>query len=417
MNPKLKKILIIIGFIIIIIIIGLAIYFLFFQPIIAPALPPVAPVTPPPTGLPPIAPAAPLNLPPAINLPTALPPELLVPPTAAVPGPTVSYEATGGITSFGTLESDPVKNPVLATNGQNLDYYDAQTGLFYTITPDGQKTLLSDAVFKNVDNVTWAPNNQKAILEYPDGSNIVYDFVQKKSVTLPSHWKDFTFSNDSSQIAFKDMRIDPADRYLSVTDTNGNGYRQIERLGEEDANVHISWAPNDKYVALFNQSVSASTSEVYPIGFNGENYRKFTVEGRDFRFDWSPSGDKIIYSVFNSASDYKPSLWVVNTSPDFLATGRSKLEIDTWADKCTFASEDTVYCAVPQTLDTGSGFRPDFADTTPDDIYKINITTGAKELVAQPLFPSTIDKLIVSQDNKTLYWLEKSTGQIKKMNL
>ncbi len=418
MNPNIKKILIIIGFVILVILIGLAIYFLFFQPVITPTAPitPGVPTTPT-NGLPTIPTAPTVNIPPAINLPTTLPPEILVPPTTTVPGPTVSYEATGGITSFGTLESDPVKNPTLANNGQNLDYYDVQTGIFYSITPDGQKTLLSDEVFRNVDNVTWAPNNQKAILEYPDGSNIVYDFVQKKSVTLPAHWKDFAFSNDSNEIAFKDMRVDPADRYLAVTDVNGTGYRQIERLGEEDANVHIDWAPNDKYVALFNKSASASTSEVYPIGFNGENYRKFTVEGRDFRFDWSPSGDKIIYSVFNSSSDYKPSLWVVNTNPDFLATGRNKLQIDTWADKCTFASEDIVYCAVPRELDTGAGFRPDLADSTPDDLYKININTGAKELIAQPLFPTTIDQIIISQDNKTLYWLEKSTGQIKKMNL
>ena len=135
------------------------------------------------------------------------------------------------------------------------------------------------------------------------------------------------------------------------------------------------------------------------------------------RFAWSPNGDKLLYSVYNSRSNYNPSLWIVNSDPDLLATGRNKLEIQTWADKCAFASADTVYCAVPKTLDIGTGFRPDFANNTPDDFYKINVITGTKELIAQPLFPTTVDRLLVSEDNKYLYWLETNTGQLKKMNL
>jgi hypothetical protein len=315
------------------------------------------------------------------------------------------------------LVDTAVKNPVLAANGQDLTYYDAPTGFFYTITSDGQKKLFSDLPFKNVSNAVWSPNRQKAILEYPDGSKLIYDFAQKKSITLPSHWKDFTFSNDNNQIAFKDMRLDPENRFLSVADTNGGSYRQIERLGKEDQDVYISWSPNNQYVALYREPLDAARSKVYPVGFNGENFTALIVEGRDLRFKYSPSGNKMVYSVFNSASNYNPGLWVVNTDPEILGTGRNYLDIQTWADKCTFSAEDVVYCAVPRNLDMGSGFRPDFADTKPDDIYKIDLAAGTKELLAQPLFPSTIDQLIISQDGKTLYWQEKATGQIKEMNL
>jgi len=417
MNPKLKKIIIISGLAILIIIIGLLIYFLFFRPITEPVpiVTPIPPVVPP--EFPPLEPAVPITLPPGLDLLPEMPPEMLIPPTPEIPGPLVSFEATGGITSFQTLESNPVKNPTLAANGRDLIYYEPQTGFFYSITPDGEKKFFSDTAFKNVETVTWSPNNQKAVLEYPDGSNIIYDFAKKASVTLPAHWKDFTFSNDSAQIAFKDMRMDPENRFISITDTNGGAYRQIERLGNQDENVHISWAPNDKYVALFIDSIDGSRSEVYPIGFYGENYRKFTVEGRDLRFEWSPSGDKLLYSVHNVRSDYKPTLWIVNTSPELLATGRNKLEINTWADKCTFASERTAYCAVPRQLEAGTGFRPDLASNVPDDFYKIDIVSGTKELMAQPLFSTTVNKMIISQDGKSLYWLDLNTGQINKMNL
>jgi hypothetical protein len=103
--------------------------------------------------------------------------------------------------------------------------------------------------------------------------------------------------------------------------------------------------------------------------------------------------------------------------PELIGTGRNKFEIKTWADKCTFASESTVYCAVPETLETGTGFLPNLADNTPDNFYKIDLQKGTQELIAQPLFPTTVDKMIVSEDAKTLYWLEKNSAQLKEMKL
>lgn len=418
MTTRTKKILLIILFIIITIAIALILYFIFFRPFVAPPAPVAPPAVAPPVGLPEIPPA--LNIPiapPLVNIPAVLPPEVAVPVTPTVPGPVISNQAIGGITSFNTLETNKTQNPTLANNGQDLIYHDTETGFFYSITPDGEKKLFSDTTFKNVENVTWSPNTQKAVMEYPDGSNIIYDFQQKRSVTLPAQWEDFTFSTTGDQIAFKDMRLDPENRYIAVADTNGTGYRKIEKMGNYDEDVHVSWAPNNQYIALYSESIDGDRAEVYPIGFNGENFRKFKVEGRDLKFAWSPSGDKLVYSVYNSRSDYNPTLWVVNTRPELLATGRNKLELDTWADKCVFGSESTVYCAVPQSLETGMGFRPDLATNTPDDIYKIDLNTGTKELIAQPLYPTTIDQLIISENNNYLYWLEQNTGQLKKMNL
>lgn len=416
MSDRTKTILLIVGFLLAVILIGLAIYFVFFKPIISPPTP-NANITPTPgpglnipslNYIPPINLNVPINVPLNANIPTIVP---------TIPGPTISNTANGGLTSFATLETNSTLGLNLATNGQDLNYLDKNTGLFYSLKPNGEKVQLSDMNFFNVSNVVWSPNSQKAILEYADGSNIIYDFTQKKYLTLPSQWKDFSFSNDSKQISFKDVKLDPEDRYISVADTNGGNYRQIERIGSEDADVYVDWSPNNKYVALYRKSLDADRSEIYPIGFNSENYTAFRIEGRDPKFVYSPSGNALLYSAYNIRSDYKPSLWIVNTSPDLLGTGRDKIELNTWADKCAFASETTVYCAVPKTLDLGTGFRPDLADTTPDEFYKIDLTTNTKQLIAQPLFPTTVDKLLVSPDNKSLIWTETTTGEVKKINL
>jgi len=419
MKERTKKILLILLFIAITFLIAFILYYLFFRPFIAPPppAPPIAVV--PPTGLPAVPPA--INIPalPAVPIvPPGIRPEIpTVPVVPTVPGPTISNTATGGITSFNTLVDTQTANPVLAANGRDLNYYDATTGFFYTITPDGQKKLFSDQPFKNVSNSVWSPNRQKVILEYPDGSKQLYDFNQKKSITLPSNWVDFVFSNDNKMIGFKNFRIDPENRYIAIANANGGNYQELQAIGDRQLDVHMTWSPNNKYIALYRDSLDSGRSEIYPIGFNNENYNKLIVEGRDFRFLWTPTGNKLVYSVFNSLSNYNPNLWVANTSPDALGTGRMSLDLSTWADKCAVASETIIYCAVPRTLEMGSGFRPDMADETPDDFYKIDLSTNRKELIAQPLFPTTVNQIFVSSDNKILYWQEKTSGQIKKLNL
>ncbi|MFC1598865.1 hypothetical protein ACFL2U_02585 [Patescibacteria group bacterium] len=420
MSPKIKKIALITGFLIIVAVLGFAIYYFLFRPLFFVPEEPVTPTVtlPPTTGLPPIAPATNVSIPSLLNQVSALPSEL---PTTTdrptIPGPEISEVAIGGLTTYTTLETNPSQQPTLANNGRDLIYYEKDSGFFYQMDSDGNKQLFSDATFKNVENITWAGDNSKAVLEYPDGSNIIYDFNKKASVTLPKHWEDFTFSNTNDQIAFKDMRIDPENRYIAISDTNGTAYQPVEKLGDKDDDVYVSWAPNNKYIALYKEGLDFNRSVVYPVGFNRENYKSFRVEGSDFRHEWSPSGNKILYSVFNSRSGYNPTLWVANSNPELLGTGRTKLEIDTWADKCTFADEGTIYCAVPKKMSVGTGFNQTIADNTPDEIYKIDILTGTKELVAEPLYSTTVEQMVVSEDKSTLFWLEKNTGQIKKLNL
>lgn len=417
MNDRLKKIILIIIFIVVVLLIGGLIYYLFFRPFIAP---PTPTPTPPPANVNVLPPVPPTNVPvvpninalPNINLPEGIPE---TPPT--VPGPEISPIAEGGITSFTTLEDAAINSPSLSNNGTDLIYYNNETGFFYRTTPDGQKQLFSDIPFKNVENATWSPNNQQVVLEYPDGSNVIYDFKNKRSTTLPAHWEDFVFSPQGNQLAFKDLRVDPNNRYIAVVNADGTGYRRIEALGENEDYVYMTWSPNDEYVALYREPFDGYRNTIYPIGFNNENFRSFTVEGSDLRFTWKPNGDKLLYSVYSAQSDYKPTLWLVNTTPDLLATGRKNLGIKTWADKCTFASETTAYCAVPRSLETGIGFRPELANGVPDDIYKIDITTGSQELVAEPLFSTSIKELIISQDGKYLYWVDNNTGKLRKINL
>jgi hypothetical protein len=98
----------------------------------------------------------------------------------------------------------------------------------------------------------------------------------------------------------------------------------------------------------------------------------------DFQPAWSPTGKKLLYSVDSARSDFKPELWVVNGYGDDIGTGRLNLGLNTWADKCSFGGDDTLFCAVPRNLPQGAGMSPDVAKDSYDDVYKIDLKTGTK---------------------------------------
>jgi len=306
-----------------------------------------------------------------------------------------------------------------ATAGSNggVQYYNKSDGKFYSIASDGTITALSDQVFHDVQNVTWAPDKSKAILEYPDGTKIVYDFAAQKQVTLPKHWQDFGFSPNGSQIVMKSIGLDPDNRWLAVANNDGSKAKTIEQVGENADSVIDSWSPNNQVIAMYTQGVDMNRQDVYFVGQNNENFKSMTIEGRGFQPQWSPDGSHLLYSVYSTDTNLKPGLWVANAQGDQIGTGRKSLDIETWANKCTFADANNLYCAVPDNLPEGAGLYPETAQNTTDQLYAIDTRTGTKKLVSTPDGSYNMSNMIVSDDGSTLYFTDSNTQKIYKIKL
>jgi hypothetical protein len=110
-------------------------------------------------------------------------------------------------------------------------------------------------------------------------------------------------------------------------------------------------------------------------------------------------------------------LWLVAAEGENIGNGRKSLGIETWADKCVFANNVELYCGVPNNLPEGSGWLPDLAATTNDTLYKINTITGVKKVIAVPDGEYNITEPIVSDDQRYLYFTNKETGFLHKINL
>jgi len=194
---KYKKIILIAGFAIVIFILGYLLYVLFFKPSAYIPVETEPEATTTQAGLPEAKTGSGQIIEPGG--------QEVFPTTQAGEVKKTSEVANGGLTQTTQLNQSPSSGITLSSNGSDLQYHDAIDGKFYRITKDGEIFALTDKIFHNVSDITWSPDKNKAILEYPDGANIIYDFTNDKQVTLPKHWKDFDFSPDGDQLVIKSM--------------------------------------------------------------------------------------------------------------------------------------------------------------------------------------------------------------------
>ncbi len=297
-----------------------------------------------------------------------------------------------------------------------MQFLNQNDGKFYRIGADGTATALSDQQFLGAQNVVWSPTNDKAIIEFPDGSKVRYDFTTKEQVTLPKHWQGFDFSPAGDKIVAKSIGLDPNNRWLVVANDDGSKAKTIEPLGDNAADVIASWSPNNQSIAMFVQGSDFDRKEIFFIGQNGENFKSITTEGRGFEPKWSPQGNELLYSVYSAQNDYKPTLWLTSAQGDEIGANRRPLGLNTWADKCTYSS-GSIFCAVPQSLDRGAGLYPELADSTPDKLYKVNPNSGAIEPINIGNSSYTMKNLTVSPDGKYLYFTDALTQRLRRITL
>ncbi len=407
MSDRLKFILKIAGFALACVLIGLAIYFVFFKKAVTTI------VTTPGTPIGGTLPGADVGTPGTTTPDDATPEdtdgETQLPPSAV---------AKGGETFTTLLTNTSVKSPTVTADG-TVAYYDPADGKFYTIDANGNVVAMSQTTFPKADAVTFDAGATSAVIEFPDGTNVVYDFEAAKQVTLPSHWEDFSFSGSGDSIAAKSVGTDASNRALVVTNTDGSETKVIANLGANDEKVTVSWSPNDTVLGFSATGVSAGGAfgrqEIYLIGPDGSASGALFVDGTSFHNIWAPDGKHLLYSVADGGDGYRAVLWYADSQGDRRGDSRRKMAVATLVSKCTFASTTTAYCGVPREMPPGGGSDVSLIIAS-DDLYKINIATGNATLVAIPAADTKIFSPSVSSDGANLFYSD-GAGRLNVIRL
>lgn len=310
----------------------------------------------------------------------------------------------------------------ITTLGGDLKYYSPEDCRFHQIDKDGNNKIIGSESYCQVEQLTWSDQGNQAILEFPDGSNVVYNFDKDKQYTLPKEMQEFSFSPDGSQIAGKYMGDNFSDRWVAAVKSDGTGLSGIEPMGDNADKVNVQWSGNNQVVALSRtgEPSGAFTQQVLLIGFNGENFKSLYVNGRGFEPKWSPDGKKILYSSYSDKTNYKPTLTLVNGEPDKIGTSEKQFDLYTWADKCN-VTNDFAYCAVPTNMPEGSGFVRELASGSSDQIWRIDIKNGTANLLATPIDDQgqnmSVNDINISDDGQWVYFKDNATGQLKAVKV
>ncbi|MCI0479578.1 hypothetical protein L0Y59_03455 [Candidatus Uhrbacteria bacterium] len=408
MSDRTKKIIFAILFALISVAIGLGLWYFFFRPLVAPPTPAVEET-------------------PGGELPTAGTggPGVFEPtePGALTPGVPVQIRPgvpTAVTPTRVTLLQDTVTQAVVPDGkGDGARFYNPEDGRFYRVNADGTVTALGDKQFLNVKNVNWANRDDQAILEFPDGSNVFYNFDTKRQVTLPKHWQDFDFSPDDGRVAALSVGLDPSNRFLIVSNPDGNEAQAVEALGDNAERVLVNWSPNNQVIAFSftGNPQGEGAQEVLLIGENRENFKSLIVPGRGFLPNWSPTGRQVLYSVYHERTEMKPSLWISGGVGDAIGEDRRSINLQTWADKCAWKDETQVVCGVPRTLDTGAGLARDRFQSVPDDIFLVDLRTGVSTKISTPEQNHPIRNPVLSADKKKLMFSDAANGRLYSYDL
>lgn len=328
-----------------------------------------------------------------------------------------SQVADGGATVTTLLTNTSVLSPT-ATSGGALAYYDPADGRFYTVDEDGDVAAMSAQRFPEADTVTFASDASAAVLEFPDGSNVVYSFALGTQVTLPSHWEDFSFSGDGTEIASKSVGSDPSNRSIVVSSVDGSQTEVIAALGDNDDKVDVNMSPSGTVVgfsATGGAQAGFGRQELYLIGEDGEAAGNLIIEGSNFSAVWAPSGGYILYSVAEAANDYRPSLWYADARGDRKGTTRVRIPAETWVEKCVFASASALYCAVPVSVPDGAGSNHSLVDSA-DNLYAVSLPSGKMTLLGYTATEKQMFNLSLNSDGSVLYFQDEN-GRLNSMQL
>lgn len=405
MNERVKQVGLIVLFLAATAGIATALYFAFFRGVTEGPVPsagePAAPGALPSAGLGGPAPVAPF-------VPTA-PPRLTGAATVA----------QGGITRNDALSEGTVRAARATTTGAN--YYDPADGRFYAVDADGNRVALSEQQFPSASDVEWNAGADKAIIEFPDGSNVVYDFATQVQVTLPSHWEDFSFSPSKDEIVAKSIGLDPNNRFLVTSNADGSNVRSVQPLGFNASKVTVAPSPTDQVLAFADTSETLAggldRKLIVPIGRNQENFKGLVVEGRDFIPNWTPSGSRLLYSAVGSFSSNKPALWIVDATAASMGDNRRAIGLETWADKCAFQSDTVLFCGVPKVLPENAGLQRALSDATPDDLFRVDLVSGAVTRAATPENDARITGMTVAPDGSAVFFTNALTGALERIQL
>jgi len=326
--------------------------------------------------------------------------------------------------SLAALKIKPISQekalaPTIGTNGKTVKYFSRANGNIYESDFDGGGLKkISSVNLTNLIKALWSPDKEKIIGLFSENEKIkkyFYNYTSNQSSILNEKINYVAWSPDSKKIAYH--YVDPASEQnnISLSNPDGTNWKNIFKTRLD--NVILEWPIKEK-ISLRTPPSGLAQGVLYAINSETGDFFKVISDTFGFYANWSPKGDKILFSSTNSRGK-NPTL---NLSDEKGANFKN-LNLAGLADKCVWSNDDkTIFCALPQEISQNATWPDDYYRglvILSDDIYKINLETDQRTKIIGSTDEVSYDaqELFLSPKEDYLFFVNRSNGLLYSLKI
>ncbi len=281
---------------------------------------------------------------------------------------------TNTVSQIIQLSKEPAIGAVYDPSSGHIKYYLQKNGWVISSLPDGSNAVtISDTTISGIQQVVWSPSTTKVILFLQDGTKELYDYSTHQPTFLKNGVSAVGFSPDGGSVAFYD-NTDPATPATDILNLSSMNQQQISSdIFLEPA---FSWKGNNLFVRSVTPNLYRRPKNLDVYNTSTQKWSNIFNGVYGFSDAVSPNGNTILYSqtqVYGQNLD----LFVHSATTG----GERDLQLATIPEKCAFASNTLVYCAVPNSWPSFPQLPEDYTDgsiQTTDSFWAIDLTNGQK---------------------------------------
>lgn len=288
------------------------------------------------------------------------------------PSPTIKIKA---------ISTERVLAPTLSADKTRVIYYSQYNGNVWQSAFDGSSlTRVSSAVLENLKKIIWSPDKTKIISIYQDENENVskyfYDYNTGKATFLNPYIQEIIWSPTSDKIAYQYTNEITNENNISIAKPDGTDWQNIFQIRIK--NVNLNWTGSD--IAFYEKASGLTESSLFLLNPLSKALTKVFSNISGLSVKWSPQGDKILYSK-TSSNGKSIGLFVALRN----GSNETSLNLSGFAEKCVWSQDNrTIFCAVPKNINEANTLPDDFymgSFMSDDEFWKINLETGEKSIL------------------------------------
>lgn len=206
------------------------------------------------------------------------------------------------------VKTDQLGQPVVWNGQEKINYVNGDPSKkfganenIHSVNLYDEKDIVLIQDLPTVSGMSWNPCKPELVIGvYGDKENFVYlyDFLENRKDKIIANGRFPKWSRNGKLIAYLN------EQGISIYDVSSRIIRQIYKKRENEIIYNLSWSPDGKWIA-YRGGPSKELNGIYVLPSSGSNPPEQILNAGIAQLDWSPQGDKIVFTTINTPSTSK----------------------------------------------------------------------------------------------------------------